>query len=59
MGGANFEYAKTADIRERIMGDDGKEDDDEENSEEVRKKAKKERIGNDLDQVDIGPGFQV
>jgi len=48
-GGSNFEYAKTADIREDIMGADDL----------VKKKGKREKIGNDLDDVEIGPEFQV
>ena len=47
--GSNFEYAKTADIREGIMGEE----------DVVKKKGKREKIGNDLDDVEIGPEFQV
>jgi len=41
---SNFEYAKTADIREDIMG---------------AEEGKREKIGNDLDVLEIGPEFQV
>ena len=48
-GGSNFEYAKTADIREGIMGEGGV----------VERESKREKMGNDLDDVEMNPGFQV
>ncbi len=51
MGATNFEYAKTADIREEIMG--------AEESADINKRVKRDKVGNDLDLVDMEPGFQV
>ena len=55
MGGADFEYLKTADIRERYMGEE------EERTESPAEKRKKEEavFGNDLDKIDMEPGFQI
>lgn len=44
----DFEYAKTGQVREQFMKE-GEAEEEEEN----------EPLGNDLDKVDIGPGFQV
>jgi len=46
LGGADFEWSKTGDLRTEYMEED-------ENDE------KSEKFGNDLDNVDIGPQFQV
>ena len=47
LGGADFEWSKTGDIRTEYM------EQEEENSEN------KEKFGNDLDLIDIDPQFQV
>lgn len=44
--GSEFEYMRTAEVRENFMDMEGKED-------------QKEMLGNDLDNVDITPGFQI
>lgn len=69
LGGAEFEYGKTLDIRENIMeaGDvveragerEGAMMEEDEDPEALRRRDNRERLGNDLDQLDIGPGFQV
>merc|ERR1712029_412161 len=46
LGGADFEWSKTGDLRTEYM-------DEDENDEQS------EKFGNDLDNVDIGPQFQV
>lgn len=53
----DFEYAKTVDVRETFMGEEVADGSDE----ETPKKSRRDRepLGNDLDKVDIGPGFQV
>lgn len=48
LGGADFEWAKTGDIRAQYMSTEGGEEEEEEML-----------LGNDLDKVDIGPQFQV
>ena len=50
MGGSDFEWAKTGDLRTEYMGD---------LREEEMGGHEKELIGNDLDLVDIDPQFQV
>ena len=45
--GADFEYSKTAEVREKFMDVD----------ESSKKVEEKERLGNDLDNIDIQPGF--
>ena len=47
--GADFEWSKTGDIRTEYMDGDGAEDED----------GSKVKMGNDLDNVDIDPQFQV
>jgi len=51
MGGSDFEWAKTGDLRTEYMGD--VREDEEMGDHE------KELLGNDLDLVDIDPQFQV
>ena len=46
LGGADFEWSKTGDLRTEYM----EEDENDEQS---------EKFGNDLDNIDIGPQFQV
>ena len=65
----DFEYAKTQEVREDFMGRNtsSSEVDSEEDGKEVQenrikrlKKTSSERLGNDLDKVDISaPGFQI
>ena len=57
MGGADFEYLKTADIREKYMEEEEQEDEDAESPAE--KKKKKVVFGNDLDNIEMEPGFQI
>ena len=47
--GADFEWSKTGDIRTEYMDGDGAEGED----------GSKVKMGNDLDNVDIDPQFQV
>ena len=47
--GADFEWSKTGDIRTEYMDSDGAEEED----------GSKVKMGNDLDNVDIDPQFQV
>jgi len=49
----DFEYSKTFEVRESFMADS----DDEESPK--RSKRDQDKLGNDLDLVDIGPEFQV
>jgi hypothetical protein len=49
----DFEYSKTFDVRESFM------DNSDEDVSPKRPKHQDERLGNDLDLVDIGPEFQV
>ena len=51
LGGSDFEWAKTGDLRTDYMGDDDRE--------QGKGDHEKELIGNDLDLVDIDPQFQV
>ena len=52
----DFEYAKTKTVREQyMMGGPGSSPDDE----DAPPPANKPKLGNDLDQIDIQPGFQV
>ena len=46
LDGGDFEYSKTAEVREKYMDID-------------KKSETREPLGNDLDNVDIQPGFQV
>jgi len=46
----DFEYAKTQQVREEFMGS---------SDEEEEPTAHKPKLGNDLDNVDIQPGFQI
>ena len=65
----DFEYAKTQEVRENFMGINrsSSEVDSEEDGNEVQekrvkrsKKTSSEKLGNDLDKVDItAPGFQI
>lgn len=56
----DFEYAKTKQVREEFMMMAGEEDDEDENaSDEKPTRPPKQKLGNDLDLVDIQPGFQV
>ena len=65
----DFEYAKTQEVRENFMGINGSssEVDSEEDGNQVQekrmkrsKKTRSEKLGNDLDKVDItAPGFQI
>lgn len=55
MGGVDFEYLKTADIREKYMAE---EDEDGEGT-PAQKKKKETRFGNDLDNIEMEPGFQI
>ena len=50
MGGSDFEWAKTGELRTEYMGD---------LREEEMGEHEKELLGNDLDLVDIDPQFQV
>ena len=64
----DFEYAKIQEVRENFMNIDesssscGSDENSTEGQEKraKRKRTKKERLGNDLDKIDINaPGFQV
>ncbi len=57
MAAREFEYQRTADVREKYMSvrEEGEGEDDAAAS---RNKTR-EKLGNDLDKVEIGPGFQV
>ena len=47
LGGADFEWSKTGDLRTEFMENDNNEDDHH------------DKLGNDLDSVNIDPQFQV
>ena len=49
----DFEYSKTFDVRESFM------DNSDDEASPKRPKRQDEKLGNDLDLVDIGPEFQV
>nr|ACO11767.1 ATP-binding domain 1 family member B [Lepeophtheirus salmonis] len=51
MGDADFEYNKTSFVRENYMDADKSYNDEPE--------VKREKFGNDLDNIDISPGFQI
>jgi len=53
----DFEYAKTQEVRESFMS--RKSSDNEEEEFDRPPPQTKQKIGNDLDKVDIQPGFQI
>ena len=60
MGGADFEYLKTADIREKYMEEEGgDEQEGKDGGGPKEKKKKREPLGNDLDLIEMEPGFQI
>ena len=55
----DFEYSKTFDVRETFMKNSDDEEEEDEEAEGENRKRKKEKLGNELDGLDIGPDFQV
>jgi hypothetical protein len=61
----DFEYSKTFDVRETFMKNSDDEEEEEEDEEAggggggANRKRKREKLGNELDGLDIGPDFQV
>jgi len=55
-GDTDYEYSKNFEIRETFMRETDGED---EESKDGPIKRRRERLGNDLDELDIGPEFQV
>ena len=53
----DFEYAKTQEVRESFMS--RRSSDNEEEEFDRPPPQTKQKIGNDLDKVDIQPGFQI
>ncbi len=60
-GVTDFEYAKTSEVREKYLDEKPPNEDDDNDSDKRMDDADPEfeEITNDLDKVDIGPGFQV
>ena len=58
VGGSQFEYARTGEIREKYLDREANEARQDGAGEQGRR-GSRERLGNDLDKVDINPGFQV
>ena len=57
-GNTDFEYSKNFDVRETFMrGSDEQAAGDGDGDGPIKKR--RERLGNDLDELDIGPDFQV
>jgi hypothetical protein len=59
----DFEYSKTFDVRETFMKNSDDEEEEDEEAEGggggANRKRKREKLGNELDGLDIGPDFQV
>lgn len=55
----DYEYSKNFDVRESFMAESGEGDNNDDDDNDGPIKKRRERLGNDLDELDIGPDFQV